>query len=195
MTNEFNYGFTKNSIDITENGTVLRRTQSGVQLPLLYPSANQDDYIPNLTFNDTHLANSPTFVTNDAPFHNYNTTIDFSDSVTKVWGKHTIKGGVFLQRSRKDQTSFGDNNGSYNFGDNSANPLDTGYGYANALLGVYNTFDQASAYINGKYRYWNIEEFIQDTWKVTPRLTFDYGMRGQWYQPQYDSSLQASTFI
>jgi hypothetical protein len=60
---------------------------------------------------------------------------------------------------------------------------------------VYQTFDQSSAYINGRYRYWNIEEFVQDSWKITPRLTLDYGLRGSWYQPQYDSSQQASTFI
>ena len=195
MTNEFNWGFTKNTIDITETTNVLRRASSGINLPVLYPNAVQDDYIPNLQFGGTHTANSPTFVTNDAPFHNYNTSIDWSDNLTKVWGQHTVKAGVFLQRSRKDQTAFNDNNGSYNFGDNPANPLDTGYGFSNALLGVYNTFDQASTYINGMYRYWNIEQFVQDTWKITPRLTLDYGLRGQWYQPQYDASLQASTFV
>ncbi len=195
MTNEFNWGFTKNTIDITETTNVLRRATSGINLPLMYPNALQNDYIPNLSFNGSHLANSPGFTTNDAPFHNYNTSIDISDNLTKVWGTHTLKAGIFLQRSRKDQTSFNDNNGSYNFGDNSANPLDTGYGYSNALVGVYNTFDQASSYVNGMYRYWNIEQFIQDTWKVTPRLTLDYGLRGQWYQPQYDASLQASTFV
>lgn len=102
---------------------------------------------------------------------------------------------MFFERSRKDQTSFGNNNGQYNFGDNPANPYDTGYGFSNAALGVYQTFDQAQNYINGQYRYWNIEGFLQDTWKVTPRLTLDYGLRIQWYQPQYDSSLQASTFV
>ena len=54
-----------------------------------------------------------------------------------------------MQRSRKDQTSFANANGSYNFGDNPSNPYDTGFGFSNALLGVYNTFSQASAYING----------------------------------------------
>lgn len=195
MTNETNWGYTKNKIDIVEVGSVLRRKTSGVTLPLLYPGAVQDDYIPNATFNGSHLTNSPTFVTNDAPFHNYNTSIDVSDNLTKIWRSHTIKTGIFMQRSRKDQTSFSDNNGSYNFGDSSSNPLDTGYGYSNALLGVFNSMDQSSAYINGKYRYWNIEGFVQDTWKLTPRITLDYGLRISWYQPQYDSSLQASTFV
>ncbi len=195
MTNEANWGFTKNKIDIFEVGTVLRRKTSGVTLPLLYPNAVQDDYIPQATFNGSHLANSPTFVTNDAPFHNYNTSIDIIDNLTKIWGAHTLKTGFFMQRSRKDQTSFSDNNGNYNFGDTGQNPLDTGYGYANAAVGVYQTMSQASAYINGMYRYWNIEGFVQDTWKITPRLTLDYGMRISWYQPQFDASSQASTFV
>jgi hypothetical protein len=195
MTNEFNWGFTKNKIDIFEVGNVLRRKTSGITLPLLYPNAVQDDYIPEPRFTGTNLANGPQFVANDAPFHNYNSSIDFSDNLTRVWGSHTLKTGIYLQRSRKDQTSFGDNNGYWNFGDTPNNPFDTGYGYSNALLGVYQTFDQASAYINGMYRYWNIEGFIQDTWKVTPRITFDYGMRISLYQPQYDASLQASTFV
>jgi Carboxypeptidase regulatory-like domain/TonB-dependent Receptor Plug Domain len=195
MTNEVNWGFTHNSILIDETGNQLTRTTSGITLPVLYPSAIQKDYIPGVTFNGTRITASPGFGSQDAPFVNYNTTIDLSDNLTKVWGKHTIKTGFYMQRSRKDQTSFSSNNGNYNFGDNPSNPYDTGFGFSNALLGVYNTFTQASAYINGQYRYWNMEGFVQDTWKITPRLTLDYGMRGAWYQPQFDSSLQASTFL
>jgi hypothetical protein len=195
MTDELNIGMTKNTINIFEQGNALTAAGSGVHLPLLYPGAVQNDYIPQIGVGGSHLANSPSFGTADAPFVNYNTTIDISNNLTKVWGKHTIKAGIYIQRSRKNQTSFNDNNGSYNWGDTTANPIDTGYGYSNMLYGVYQTFDQASGYINGLYRYWNIEEFVQDTWKVTPHLTFDYGMRASWYQPQYDASLQASTFV
>jgi outer membrane receptor protein involved in Fe transport len=198
LTNEFNWGYTHNSILIDEVGSVLRRTTSGVTLPVLYPSAIQKDYIPAIQFSGQRIAaNSAAniFGTGNAPFVNYNTTIDFNDNLTKVWGKHTIKTGVYLQRNRKDQTSFANANGSYNFGDSTSNPYDTGFGFSNALLGVYNTFSQASAYINGMYRYWNIEGFVQDTWKITPRVTLDYGIRGGWYQPQYDASLQSSSFV
>jgi hypothetical protein len=195
MTNEFNWGFTHNSILIDETGTVLRTNTSGINLPELYPSAVQNNYLPAVNFNGTRISATPSIGTADAPFINYNTTIDLSDNLTKVWGSHTIKGGIYLQRSRKNQTSFASFNGSYNFGDNASNPYDTGFGFSNALLGVYNTYQQAANHINGFYRYWNIEQFVEDTWKVTPRLTLDYGLRAAWYQPQYDASLQASTFL
>jgi hypothetical protein len=194
LTNEFNMGFTHNSILIDETGSVLK-SASSLGLPVLYPSAVQSNYIPNVTFNGTRINASPGFGSGDAPFINYNTTIDINDNMTKVWGSHTIKGGVYLQRSRKDQTSFANFNGSYNFGDNPSNPYDTGFGFSNALLGVYNTFQQAANHINGMYRYWNIEQYLQDTWRISTRLTLDYGLRAAWYQPQYDSSGQASTFI
>jgi hypothetical protein len=199
MTNEFNWGYTKNTINIFATTQGLSQSALGSNpLPVLYPGAVQDNYLPNVTFGGNNLANSPSFGSADAPFINYNTTFDVTDGLTKVWGKHTIKAGIYTQRSRKNQTSFASFNGSYNFGDQGgptgANPLDTGYGFANALLGVYQSFSQAQHHINGQYRYWNIDEYVQDTWKVTPRLTLDYGMRGSWYQPQYDASLQASSF-
>lgn len=195
LTNEFNLGVSHNSILIDEVGSAYTRTASGVNLPLLYSSAVQRDYVPNVSFNGSRVGNAPSFGTSDAPFINYNTTIDITDSVAKIWGRHTFKAGTFLQRSRKDQTSFGAFDGQYNFGDNSANPYDTGWGFANAALGVYNQFTQAANFINGQYRYWNIEFYAQDTWKVTNRLTLDYGMRVAYYQPQFDASLQASTFV
>jgi hypothetical protein len=199
MTNEFNVGYTNNSINIfAPNDGLSQKTLFGSNpLPVLYPDASQG-YLPNVAFNGNNLANQPTFGSADAPFINYNTTIDLTDSVTKVWRSHVIKAGYYMQRSRKDQTSFGSFNGSYNFGDQGgpagANPIDSGYGYSNALLGVYQTFSQAQHHINGLYRYWNIEQYLQDTWKISPRVTLDYGMRAAWYQPQYDAGLQASTF-
>src|SRR4029450_11325513 len=45
------------------------------------------------------------------------------------------------------------------------------------------------------YIYNNIEWYVQDNWKATPKLTLDYGMRFTRQQPQYDSFLQASNFF
>jgi hypothetical protein len=196
MTAEFTFGRGRNDILIepADGSNALSRATTGATLPLLYPGAVQRDFIPAFTFNGTRLANSPTLGTGNAPFVNFNETRDFVGNVTRVMGQHTLKFGTYVQRSWKDQTSFANANGNYNFGDNPANPLDTNFGYSNALLGVYNSFQQARAYANGQYRYYNVEFYAQDTYKVNRRLTLDYGIRFAWIQPQHDASLIVSSF-
>jgi hypothetical protein len=103
--------------------------------------------------------------------------------------------GVYLQRRQKDQTSFANSSASINFGESTTNPFDSTYGYANAALGAYNTYTQASQYATGHYRYSNIEWYVQDNWKLSNRLTLDYGIRFYWIQPQYDQRLQTSTCL
>src|SRR5262245_44313364 len=196
MTNEFTWGYSHNQINIDPSNDGLTKKKTGLSnLPILFPGAVQNDFIPRFQFNGTRLTNEPNFGTNNAPFFNYNTTIDWIDNLSKVWGQHVFKTGFYLQRSRKDQTSFANSSGHFNFGDSSANPFDTGYGYANAAIGLFTSFNQASKYATGQYRYTNLEFYLQDTWKATRRLTVDYGMRFYWVQPQFDSSLQTATFL
>lgn len=195
MTNEATWGFGKNIIHIDPTTDGLTRAKTGVNLPLLYPDAVQQDFIPTFGFNGSRLSGTASFGTNNAPFYNYNTTIEWIDNLSKVWNQHTLKAGVYVQRSRKDQTSFAAANGSYDFSDDASNPLDTGFGFSNAALGVYRSFTQASKYATGMYRYTNTEFYVQDTWKVTRRLTLDYGLRMYLVQPQYDAALQTSNFF
>ncbi len=195
-TNEATFGVAGNKINIDGVGKGLTRAANNLSnLPQLYPSAVQGDYLPNFNFGGSRLANSPNRNTQAGPFVNYNTTIDFIDNFSKIWRSHSFKTGIYFSRSRKDQSSFAPFNGNYNFGDSASNPNDTGYGYSNAALGVYQTFQQASQYANGMYRYTNVEGYIQDNWKVTRRLTLDFGLRLYWIQPQYDAALQTSTFL
>jgi hypothetical protein len=77
MTNEATWGFGKNTIDITPLTNGLSRTTTGINLPVLYAGAVQQDLIPTFAFNGSRLANTASFGTNDAPFHNYNTTLEW----------------------------------------------------------------------------------------------------------------------
>jgi hypothetical protein len=196
MVLEVTFGQSHNFIDILPNNSKFNRAGLGLSnIPLLFPSAVQIDSPPQFIFNGGRIANGPNIGSNNAPFHNFNTTRDTSGTLAKIWGQHNVKVGVFWQNSFKPQSSFANNNGQYNFVNDANNPFDTGFGFANAAIGVYNQFTQASGYFIGQYRYNNVEWFAQDNWKVNNRLTLDYGIRFYWIQPQFDEASQTSNFI
>src|SRR5262249_20807366 len=159
-----------------------------------FPDAIQLDLPPQFAFGG-RIANGPNVGSNNAPFTNFNTVRTFSASLSKIYGSHSVKVGALWENSFKPQSSFANNNGNIQFNNDSSNPFDTGFAFANAATGVYNTFTQASGYFIGKYRYNNVEWFIQDNWKVNSRLTLDYGLRFYLIQPQYDEDLQTSNFL
>ena len=193
---EVTFGQSHNFIDILPNNPKFNRAGLNLaDIPLLFPDAVQIDSPPQFVFNGGRIANGPNIGSNNAPFFNFNTTRDWSVNLSKIAGSHNLKFGFFWQNSFKPQSSFANNNGQYNFVDNAQNPFDTGFGFANAAIGVFNSFNQASDYIIGQYRYNNIEFYAQDNWKVTSRLTFDYGMRFYLIQPQFDEALQTGNFL
>jgi len=132
---------------------------------------------------------------------NTNRTRDVAISATHVRARHTIKAGYYYNHSFKAQNvgaggianlSF---QGFVNFGNDTNNVLDTGFGYANAATGVFTQYIQASRFIEGNLIYNQNEFFLQDNWKVSNRITLDYGMRFVNQQPQYDKFLQMSNFF
>ena len=63
--------------------------------------------------------------------------------------------------------------GSYYFGSDRANPLDTNYPYANAIMGsIFDYGDDNTKLVNHAH-YTQIEWYLQDTFKASRRLTFD----------------------
>jgi hypothetical protein len=125
---------------------------------------------------------------------NINRTKDISINLTKVTGRHTLKTGFYNTYSYKAQQRQGWA-GNINFGNDANNPLDSGFGFANAALGVFSSYNQFSRYVEGSLIYNNTEAFVQDNWKLSPRLTLDFGVRFVRQQPQYDKFGQASNFL
>jgi len=134
-------------------------------------------------------------------FLNINRTQDVAVSLTKVWGPHTSKAGFYNNHSFKAQNTGAGGvpnlgfQGYVNFGNDTNNALDTGFGFANAAVGVFQQYLQQSSLIEGSMIYNNTEFYLQDNWKVNPRLTLDYGIRFTRQQPQYDQFLQMSNFF
>ena len=56
--------------------------------------------------------------------------------------------------------------GAISFANDAANPLDTGFGFANAALGVFTSYQQQSKFVEGSFIYDQIDWYVQDNWKV-----------------------------
>ena len=130
---------------------------------------------------------------------NINRTQDVAVSITKVMGRHTMKAGFYNNHSFKAQNvgaggglSF---QGTVNFGNDTNNALDTGFGFSNAATGVFTRYQQASKFVEGQMVYDNTEFYLQDNWKANNRLTLDYGVRFTRQQPQHDKYQQMSNFF
>jgi hypothetical protein len=193
---ELSLGRAENSLNFLIEREDLFRSQAGLSdMPLLFPDAVQADYIPDVRFRGGRTGNAGQYQTNNGPFTNKNITHDAVANLTKIFGSHAAKFGAYFQSSYKPQRIFSPFNSQIDFTDNSSNPFDTGYSYANAATGVFNTFTQADTASIPDWRYKNFEWFAQDNWKITKRLTLDYGMRFYYMTPQWDTSLQASNFL
>ncbi|MEO7273565.1 MAG: hypothetical protein ABIX28_24150, partial [Vicinamibacterales bacterium] len=153
----------------------------------------------------------PTFnwgsrITNAPPNLLYNTggfldlvrTNNVALSVTRRMGRHSVKVGYQLDHSLKLQEQLGNPKpfqGTLNFSNDGNNPLDSGFGFANAALGIFSSYSQIDRLIEGNFIYNSHEWYIQDNWKAANQLTLDYGLRITHQGENYDTKLQTSNFF
>ena len=126
----------------------------------------------------------------------------FGDTLTKVWGTHTIKVGGFTQTTDNYQSSFGyylDGNMSFyaGQGDDLTGVTAAGKPVEGALIGSPN--NGVAQFVNGivdgygennnapigDVAQLSTAAFVDDTWKAQRRLTLELGIRiehvGHWY--------------
>jgi hypothetical protein len=193
---EVSVGTAHNSLDYVMNAKQLYRANSGLtDFPYLYPDAVQKDYVPFFNFGGTNIGSQAEYQTGNGPFSNQNTTWDVVANLTKIWGAHNAKFGVYYQSSYKPQTIFYQWNAQVDFAGDPSNPYDTSLSYANAATGVFDTYTQVNKYFQPEWKYKNYEWYAQDNWKVNPRLTLEYGVRFYYLTPQWDVSKGTSNFV
>ena len=139
-----------------------------------------ENLIPNVNFGGTPV-NLPTIGLSNTPYENWNDIWSFQDNITKVMGNHNIKAGIYVEHTGKFATNqSGTSNlyrGVFDFSTNLTNPYDSGSGYTNAALGNFYSYTESSNRTGGHFWFWNIESFVQDSWRVNRRLTIDVGVR------------------
>jgi len=124
--------------------------------------------------------------------YNSNPIITWKENMTWIKGKHTIKFGAYVERFRKNESFGGTVQGYAVFANWGANT--TGNAMADLLSGVIQNYNEGNKFGKGYYRSTNFEPYIQDDWKVTPKLTINLGVRYYLFTRNRERFLQQSGF-
>lgn len=175
------------------NPSAVSRKTNNFNVPGLF--GNTTDQIPN--FNPDNCCNEALASINYFPmspgsFGGVKQVPAFYDNLTKVFDNHTFKVGFYWDDTRNSGNSTSPDNGNYNFqtyGQNSTNNL-----VADLMLGRVNSYQQQNKDYSTGLHFHQVSVYAQDSWKATPRLTLNYGVRldhvGQWTSIGSDPGLQ-----
>ncbi|HTM48115.1 MAG TPA: carboxypeptidase regulatory-like domain-containing protein [Bryobacteraceae bacterium] len=191
LINEFRAGGLTQPVDTSTEPEDLKTNQRkavGFAAGQLYPGANPLDVIPNATFGGVPTA-ARLSIESRFPRYNRYQILSFSDNATWTHGSHIVKAGFYYEyfhRIQKGSTGSPPFNGSFDFGTNATNPLNTNFAYGNAILGTFNNYTEVSSPLWMHVTEKNTQAFIQDTWRPFRRLTLDLGLRFYWVTPITD---------
>ena len=198
-----NLGQNQGSIGgITGGGAGLQRTNLGINFPYIFgdPSKDIAGKIPtvNVTGFDS-ISGLP------YPSGSTGHVWTLQDVVTKIHSKHMIKAGLWVEwdgENDNDQVrvtpgsggGIGNNlNGTFTF-DGSNTATTTGAPLADAFLGNFGSYSELGFRNYTPWRARQIGVFGQDSWKVTPRLTIQGGLRWDYFPPYHSNWCNFATF-
>ena len=117
-----------------------------------------------------------------SPFINRNDNWQLIDNLSWTRGSHFFKFGGDLRFDRYDQDGNQYARGAASF----ANNIATGYAFADYLLGYMASWSYASGLAVGRLQSFSQAYYVQDTWKVKPRVTINAGLRYELTPPWHD---------
>jgi hypothetical protein len=117
----------------------------------------------------------------------------WADSLTWVKGNHTAKFGADVRRARFDQTLYYNVSGQFTFDGSTANDVSYSDNYPSYLLGLADSYTQGSAQ-RENIRTTGVYLFAQDSWKINPSLTLNYGLRWELDTPLTDVLRHVQTY-
>jgi hypothetical protein len=120
-------------------------------------------------------------------------SFQWTDSITKVKGNHTFKFGADARRMRFDQTLYFEVSGYYNYFGTGINSTKFSDLYPDYLLGLPDQYQQGSAQVEN-VRATAVYTYAQDSWKIRPNLTLNYGIRWEFNSPLTDIGHHVQTF-
>jgi len=178
VVNEVEYADSWGAINASLSGTAISPAFTG---QLTGKTAFQDPYgrAPNVSFSSapyTGLNNG------DGPYHERNIDHNIFDNLSLQYRNHTIRLGATAMWMTKTENGAA---GLATFTFDAANGNDA---FANFLLGQASGYNQADKDTIPDLHYTNFEAYVQDDWKVTPRLTLNLGIRYSYFPSPSDSN-------
>ncbi len=197
LVNEFTFGVNRalQTVDPLNQAGLDRNNRANVtpNLPQFFPQANVRNLIPQANFGGVPNAGVLN-IEQRFPFFGTNNIWNWSNNLSKVMNQHNLKFGIYIEKTTRNAARGSAFNGTFNFNRDVNNPFDTNFAYSNALLGSVQSYTEANNKPDGHARYFNIEWFAQDTWKVTRRFTIDAGVRFYIIQPTSSANDQLAAF-
>ena len=182
-------GLTLNGKPITLGslGFTVAATPGGVFNGGIAPISLAQEGVPTIAF--TGALNATILGVPPSSPNQFNNTFQWQDNFSKVIGRHSLKfGGQFHYDQINERNLFGEN------GDFTFSGAETGSDFADFLLGAPSAFIQASRQIlDSRTKYAGV--YAQDSWRVTPNLTLNYGVRWEMIQPWYDAGGKIETLV
>jgi Carboxypeptidase regulatory-like domain len=139
-------------------------------------------HIPGIHFN------SFSFGASGGPLGVTETTYQVMDNFSRVIRTHTLTFGGQFRYNQLTEYNVG-SNGDFNF-----NGAETGVDFADFLIGAPTSFSQGQSYPSyGRSRYFGL--FAQDSWRVKPNLTLNYGLRWDVSRPWSEKNGELETLV
>jgi hypothetical protein len=185
LLNSVSFAASKNQIEAGPHNQLLARGALGLTFPEVYPS-NRFGAGPDVTLNGFTSYNAGDYI------RNRNLTFQLRDDLTKVAGPHALKFGAQITQSAKDQNTRPRDNGVVTFATSARDS--TGNVVTDALLGNFQNYTEGGEDQEWRARFWQYEFYAQNTWRATPKLTVDIGVRYNIIAPLYSAFNNFSTF-
>lgn len=139
-------------------------------------------HVPSESFN------SFGFGASGGPLGVTESTLQVTDNFSKVVRTHTLTFGGQFRYNQLTEYNVG-SNGQFNF-----NGAETGIDFADYLIGAPTSFSQGESYPSyGRSRY--IGLFAQDSWRIKPNLTLNYGLRWDVSRPWSELHNELETMV
>jgi hypothetical protein len=126
------------------------------------------------------------------PLFAINDSYSVNETLSKVYNNHTLKFGGLIERATKVQNLNSEVEGRVEFA--ASQGRSTGNAFANLYTGRINSILQSTNVPITHFKFWNLEGFAQDSWKIRSNVTLEYGARLEFFPNNTDSTGLATVF-